>query len=90
MAGRPKQVYAQVIKDLRAREKVGIKKYGISVDKAKLDAMQWMQRAYEESLDHAVYMKKLMLQYTKEAKAFDAPISQVRIEEDANQLNLFE
>jgi hypothetical protein len=60
--GRPKQVYAQVMLDLRAREKMGIEKYGISVDKAKLDAIQWMQHAYEESLDHAIYMKKLILQ----------------------------
>jgi hypothetical protein len=60
--GRPKQVYAQVMLDLRAREKMGIEKYGVSVDKAKLDAIQWMQHAYEESLDHAIYMKKLILQ----------------------------
>jgi hypothetical protein len=60
--GRPKQVYAQVMLDLRSREKMGIEKYGVSVDKAKLDAIQWMQHAYEESLDHAIYMKKLILQ----------------------------
>jgi hypothetical protein len=60
--GRPKQVYAQVMLDLRAREKMGIEKYGVSVDKAKLDTLQWMQHAYEESLDHAIYMKKLILQ----------------------------
>lgn len=48
--------------DLRAREKMGIEKYGVSVDKAKLDTLQWMQHAYEESLDHAIYMKKLILQ----------------------------
>ena len=55
--GRPKQVYAQVMIDLRDREKMGIEKYGVSVDKAELNALQWMQHAYEESLDHAIYMK---------------------------------
>ena len=60
--GRPKQVYAQVMLDIREREKMGIEKYGVSVDKAKLDTLQWMQHAYEESLDHAIYMKKLILQ----------------------------
>ena len=60
--GRPKQVYAQVMLDLRAREKMGIEKYGVSVDKANLDSLKWMQHAYEESLDHAIYMKKIILQ----------------------------
>ena len=35
--GRPKQVYAQVMIDLRDREKMGIEKYGVSVDKAELN-----------------------------------------------------
>lgn len=64
--GRPKQVYAQVMVDLRDREKMGIEKYGVSVDKAELDTLQWMQHAYEESLDHAIYMKKIILDAHRE------------------------
>ena len=86
---RPKQVYAQVIKDLRAREKFGIDKYGVSVDKAQLDSLKWMQHAYEESLGHAIYMKKLMLQYSREIEANTVQTSHLKIEEDKNQLKLF-
>jgi hypothetical protein len=86
--GRPKQVYAQVMLDLRSREKMGIEKYGVSVDKAKLDAVQWMQHAYEESLDHAIYMKKLILEARKNIDALD--IDRVQYKMDESQLNLFE
>jgi hypothetical protein len=85
--GRPKQVYAQVMLDLRAREKMGIEKYGVSVDKAKLDTLQWMQHAYEESLDHAIYMKKLILEARKNIDALE--IDKVHYKMDENQLNLF-
>ena len=63
---RPKHVYSQVMVDLRDREKMGIEKYGVSVDKAELDTLQWMQHAYEESLDHAIYMKKIILEAHRE------------------------
>lgn len=85
--GRPKQVYAQVMLDLRSREKMGIEKYGVSVDKAKLDTLQWMQHAYEESLDHAIYMKKLILEARKNVEALE--IDKVQYKVDKNQLNLF-
>ena len=85
--GRPKQVYAQVILDLRSREKMGIEKYGVSVDKAELDTLKWMQHAYEESLDHAIYMKKIILEAQKYVDTLD--IEKVHYKLDENQLKLF-
>ena len=85
--GRPKQVYAQVMIDLRSREKMGIEKYGVSVDKAKLDTLKWMQHAYEESLDHAIYMKKLILEAHKNVETLDVEKMQYKLDE--NQLKLF-
>jgi len=85
--GRPKQVYAQVMFDLRSREKMGIEKYGVSVDKAKLDTLKWMQHAYEESLDHAIYMKKLILEAHKNVETLE--IEKVQYKLDENQLKLF-
>jgi len=85
--GRPKKVYAQVMLDLRAREKMGIEKYGVSVDRAELDALKWMQHAYEESLDHAIYMKKLIIEAQKAA---EVPIERVHFKTDENQLKLFD
>jgi hypothetical protein len=53
-------VYKEVITDLISREKMGRAKYGTTVDKANLSEKEWMQHAYEEALDFAIYLKKMM------------------------------
>lgn len=57
------QTYRRIIADLVEREAMGYKKYGTTVDKANLNNKQWMQHAYEEALDFAVYLKVLMSNY---------------------------
>ena len=54
-------VYKEVIIDLISREKMGRMKYGTTVDKANLSEREWMQHAYEEALDFAIYLKRMML-----------------------------
>lgn len=41
---------------------MGMKKYGTTVDDAGLTRSQWLQHAYEEALDLAIYLKRLMNQ----------------------------
>lgn len=53
-------VYKEVITDLISREKMGRMKYGTTVDKANLSEREWMQHAYEEALDFAIYLKRMM------------------------------
>ena len=53
-------IYKEVITDLISREKMGRMKYGTTVDKANLSEKEWMQHAYEEALDFAIYLKRLM------------------------------
>lgn len=53
-------VYKEVISDLISREKMGRIKYGTTVDKANLSEKEWMQHAYEEALDFAIYLKRMM------------------------------
>lgn len=48
----------QVIRDIEARQKQGLKKYGQTVDKSALTLRQWLQHAYEEHLDACIYLKK--------------------------------
>ena len=55
-------VYKEVITDLISREKMGRAKYGTTVDKANLSEREWMQHAYEEALDIAIYLKRMMSQ----------------------------
>lgn len=53
-----------VIQDLVSREQRGLEKYGTTVDRKDLTSQQWLQHAYEEALDFALYIKKLI--YEKE------------------------
>lgn len=52
--------YIDVINDLVEREQMGISKYGVTVDQAQLSELEWMQHAYEEALDFAIYLKRMM------------------------------
>lgn len=51
----------QTIKDLQAREVRGLKEYGTTMDRTDLSQDKWLQHAYEEALDLALYLKKLLL-----------------------------
>ena len=49
-----------VIEDLVKREERGLGKYGTTVDRTDLSEKEWLQHAYEEALDFAVHLKKLI------------------------------
>lgn len=44
--------------DLEQREQIGLFKYGTTVDRTDFSELDWMQQAYEEALDLAVYLKR--------------------------------
>lgn len=44
--------------DLRERSERGIKKYGVTLDRQDLNLKDWLQHAYEETLDKALYLKR--------------------------------
>lgn len=47
-----------VAADILQRQALGLKKYGTSVANNPLTLRQWLQHAYEETLDQAVYLKR--------------------------------
>ena len=49
-----------VIEDIKRRQQLGLKKYGTSLANNPLSTREWLQHAYEECLDQAVYMKRLL------------------------------
>lgn len=49
---------AAVCADIFRRQQLGIKKYGVSVAENPLPLRAWLQHAYEETLDQAVYLKR--------------------------------
>ena len=46
--------------DLFERESRGLQKYNTTVDRTDLTEVHWLQHAYEEALDMAVYLKKII------------------------------
>ena len=56
----PSGTEADVCADIAARQAKGIAKYGTTVADNPLALKQWLQHAYEESLDHSVYLKRAM------------------------------
>jgi len=49
-----------VCADILARQQHGLAKYGTSVADNPLALRQWLQHAYEECLDQAIYLKRSM------------------------------
>lgn len=56
----PSGVEALVCADITARQKLGVAKYKITVEDNPLTLREWLQHAYEECLDQAVYLKRAM------------------------------
>lgn len=52
--------HEKVIQDLQTRQLLGVQKYGVTVDDAKLTETEWLRHAYEEALDMAVYLRRLL------------------------------
>ena len=55
-----KDTEQEVCKNILDRQQLGIKKYGRTVAGNPLTERQWLQHAYEEALDLAIYLKRLM------------------------------
>lgn len=53
---------ADVCNDIAKRQAHGISKYGVTVANNPLVHRQWLQHAYEEALDMAVYLKRAINQ----------------------------
>lgn len=53
-------IVAAVREDLLARSLVGLKKYGVGLDRTDLSKREWLRHAYEEALDLACYLKRAM------------------------------
>lgn len=53
---------ARVCQDIAARQAKGVSKYGATVAENPLGMVQWLQHAYEEALDQAIYLKRAIEQ----------------------------
>lgn len=62
------RVIESVCNDLKWRSIVGQKKYGVTLERADLTLRQWLQHAYEETLDQANYLKRVIMELDGEFK----------------------
>jgi len=51
---------AMVCQDILRRQQLGVTKYGTTVAGNPLPLREWLQHAYEEALDLAVYLRRAM------------------------------
>lgn len=61
----PSGTEALVCEDIAKRQAFGHKKYGTTVAENPLTQKQWLQHAYEEALDLAVYLKRSIQELEK-------------------------
>lgn len=54
----PQGIEAEVCADITERQLMGVNKYGTTVAENPLELRQWLQHAYEEALDQAIYLKR--------------------------------
>jgi hypothetical protein len=48
----------KVAADIFERQRLGLKKYGVSVKDNPLELREWLQHQYEELLDAAIYCRR--------------------------------
>lgn len=54
----PDGTEARICTEIAARQQMGINKYGTTVAENPLSLRAWLNHAYEETLDKAVYLKR--------------------------------
>ena len=52
-------VVVAVIKKFQERSEVGVKKYGVTLDRTDLGVLDWITHAQEELMDGILYLEKL-------------------------------
>ena len=60
----------RVCQMIAERQMRGIKKYGTTVSANPLTLRDWLQHALEESLDHAIYLKRAIEEIDNQPKPF--------------------
>jgi hypothetical protein len=54
------KILTKVIEDMRKREAKGVLEYGTTLDRKDINDREWIYYAYEEALDLALYLRKII------------------------------
>jgi len=66
-------IVAAVIKKFAERSELGIKKYGVTLDRTDLGVLDWITHAQEELMDGILYLEKL--KQTTSSNKKDEPVT---------------
>jgi hypothetical protein len=69
----PTGTEARVCADIARRQALGVAKYGTTVADNPLPLRAWLQHAYEETLDQAVYLRRAMDEIDRASPPEPAP-----------------
>ena len=61
----PTGIEAMVCADIAKRQHLGISKYGTTVADNPLSLREWLQHAYEESMDLSIYLRRCIEEIDK-------------------------
>ena len=53
------KIVQKVVNDFQQRSELGIKKYGVTLDRGDLTTLEWINHFREELMDAILYMTKL-------------------------------
>ena len=71
-------IVESVINKYKQRSKLGIVKYGVTMDRKDLSDIDWLKHAQEEALDLSLYLEKMIVRKQMFADAFDWLEKQIR------------
>lgn len=57
-------IVESVITQFKARSRVGIDKYGVTLDRTDLNTLEWLKHLQEELMDATLYIEKLKQELT--------------------------
>lgn len=57
-------IVESVINQFSKRSSVGIKKYGVTLDRTDLNTLEWLKHLQEELMDATLYIEKLKQELT--------------------------
>lgn len=56
------KIVESVIKQFKERSEVGIKKYGVTLERTDLTTLEWIEHAKQEAMDFVLYLERLKQQ----------------------------
>lgn len=65
----PSGIEAIVCRDIAERQRLGIAKYGKTVSQNPMNHRAWLEHAYQECLDMAIYLRRAMEVHDEDIQA---------------------